>query len=72
MTNMTPEQYRIWDRVTSALCAHIEPIFKKDVLITLLVRTPGQPDRDIVVTADTNEGIDEIVARAKPKKALHG
>lgn len=41
--------------------------FKPGVKITVLVRTPGYPDRDFCMTSDT---MDEVITMAERRKAL--
>lgn len=41
----------------------IEKMFKPGVKITLLVRTPGLPDRDLVMSVDNLEEVKAMIAR---------
>lgn len=41
----------------------IEKMFKPGVKVTLMVRTPGLPDRDLVVTVDNLEEVKAMIDR---------
>lgn len=63
-------------RLMHARCTqHLEQIaelFKKDAKITLVVRMPGFPERDVLLTDDTIEGIAEVLERSKSRAPTNG
>lgn len=62
---MSPSE--INNMVANAMIRHIEPIFKPGTRLTLIARTPGNPDADCLVTIETN--LDELTALIERSKA---
>jgi hypothetical protein len=46
---------------------HVEPIFKRGALLTLIARTPGNDDADVLVTSDSLDEIAKLVERSKAR-----
>jgi hypothetical protein len=63
------------ERVRAHIAMHLDGMleaFKPGVKITVLVRTPGLPDRDFVMTDDTtDEAIDMLRRRAEADLTIH-
>lgn len=53
-------QQMIQARVANALMRHIEPIFKEGTELTLIARTPGNNEADVLVT--TEKDLNEVKA----------
>jgi hypothetical protein len=67
----TKFQQGLLERLGGILEAHVEPIFKPEVKVTLIVRLPGNPEADILVSSD--EDLDEVIAlveRSKPRETI--
>ena len=52
--------------------AKIARLFLKPVNVTILVRCPGIDEADVLVSSDTIEGIEAIVARSKSREEHTG
>lgn len=63
-------------RLMHARCTeHLEQIsqlFKDGAKVTLIVRTPGFPERDVLLSDDTLEGANEVIERTKTRKPVNG
>lgn len=55
--------------VASEYLADIERMFKHGVKVTLLVRRPGFPAQDFMLSSDTPEGAIELLERSKTRAA---
>ncbi len=47
----------------------ISALFRPGAKVTLIVRHPGYPKRDFVITGDDWEGVAEVVERSKRREA---
>jgi len=50
----------------------IQSLFKDGAKVTLIVRTPGFPERDVLLSDDTLEGAGEVLERTKTRKPSNG
>lgn len=50
-------------RIANILDREIEPLFKPGVEITLIVRSPGFPARDMVITSDDLREVQKTIER---------
>lgn len=46
-------------------CVEIEDLFSRHVVVTCIVRVPGNDAADVVVTNDTIDGIEAVLARTR-------
>lgn len=68
---MNEGQQKAFEVLGAALLNHIEPLLVKGAKLTLLVRYDKEPDSDVLISSDTVEGIDEIIARSKERQELN-
>jgi hypothetical protein len=54
MAMTTQELLALNDRIGNALARHLEPIFKPGVKLTLIARTPGNNEADVLVSAESD------------------
>jgi hypothetical protein len=52
MTSKDRAVEEAFGQVATAIDQRIKPIFKAGVVVTVIVRTPGHDDRDMIVTDD--------------------
>ena len=66
---LDPEKLRLHEtlRQVADLADEVRCLFKPECLVTILVRTPHHPDRDVIVTGDQIEDIEAMVKRAKSR-----
>lgn len=57
--------------LASILVRHVEPIFKDGTLLTIVARTPGAPDADVLVTSDDLDEVAALVERSKQREVIH-
>jgi hypothetical protein len=55
-------------KLGSILANHVEPIFKRGTQFTLIARTPGDPDADVLVTSDDLEEVLALLERSKARE----
>lgn len=56
-------------RLAGVLARHVEPIFKAGTRLTILARTPGNDEADVMVTSDSLDGIAALVERSRNREA---
>jgi hypothetical protein len=57
--------------ITNILVTKIEPMFKDGVEITLIARTPGNSEADVLVTSERNfDEIKALVDRSAAREAV--
>lgn len=59
------------ERAAEIISGHMDEIvglFKPGAKIAILVRSPGHPDRDFMMTDDSIEELEQMLARRKAKK----
>jgi hypothetical protein len=61
-----PVVARTGQTIAAILADDIAPLFKPEVKLTFIARTPGHPDRDMVIT---NDEIREVVKVARRRAA---
>ncbi len=49
---------------------HVEPIFKDDVRLTLIARTPGNDEADVLVSNDDLDELISFVERGKERNEV--
>lgn len=61
------------DRIAHALERHIEPIFKRGTKVTLLARTPGNNEADVLVSSEGDlQDVLDMVARSMQRNVIGG
>ena len=63
-------ELHIHNKIVSAIESRIVPIFKPGAFVTVIVRTPGNDDADVMVTADTNAGIRAAIERLEKRPPI--
>jgi hypothetical protein len=58
-------------KLGAILAKHVEPIFKRGTQFTLIARTPGEPDCDVLVTSDDLDEVIALVQRSKDRDEVH-
>lgn len=61
----TPAQLESIRSDISDHCIEIEDMFKVPVKVTCIVRVPDNDNADVLVSSDTMEGIEAVLARTK-------
>jgi hypothetical protein len=70
MTSLSPKMERVRDHIAWCL-DRVKEAFKPGVKITILVRTPGLPDRDFAMTDDTwEEAIGMLQRRSEAQDTI--
>lgn len=59
------EEQKLITHLSGILIAHVEPIFKENAKVTLIVRFPDNNKADILVTSDSFNGIIDLMKRSK-------
>lgn len=57
-------------KIADILVKHVEPIFKDEVKITLIVRLPGNNDADVVVSSDDINELTALIERGKAREVV--
>lgn len=52
------------------LAQYVEPIFKHGTQFTLIARTPGEPDADVLVTSDDLGEVAALIERSKAREEV--
>ena len=61
------------DHIAHALQRHIEPIFKRGTKITLLARTPGNDEADVLVSSEGDlQDVIDMVSRSIKRNVIGG
>lgn len=60
------------ERLASVLVGHVEPIFKAGTLLTIIARTPGNDEADVLVTADNIDAVAALIERSRARKPVGG
>lgn len=58
-------QQDLLGRIGAVIQDHIEPIFKAGTRFTVIARTPGKPEADVLVSNDTLEELAALIERSK-------
>jgi hypothetical protein len=73
MALTTQELLDLNDRIAHALERHIEPIFKRGTKVTLLARTPGNDEADVLVSSEGDlQDVLDMVARSMKRNVVGG
>jgi hypothetical protein len=68
---VTPQELRqLNNRLADVLARHVEPIFKRGTRLTIIARTPGNDEADVLVTSDDLESIAALIERSKTRPAI--
>lgn len=59
----------VWETLTGIIVKHIEPVFKPDVLITVIVRTPDDDECDVLITADNIDQLQALLERSRSRES---
>lgn len=51
---------------------HVEPIFKRGTRLTIIARTPGNDEADVIVTSDELPEIAALIERSKAREPVGG
>lgn len=57
-------------KLANVLMRHIEPIFKRGTEFTLIARTPGMPEADVLVTSDNLDEVAALIKRSKAREVI--
>lgn len=68
----TRTQERLNAMLGNVLARYVEPIFKAGTKLTIIARTPGNSDADVLVTSDDLDAIAELVERSKAREEVGG
>ena len=61
---------RLMAQLVAILELHVEPIFKPGTMLTIVARTPGNDEADVLVTSDSLDGIAAVVARSAARETV--
>lgn len=67
---MTDLNQRLNAQLAGVLERHVEPIFKPGTLLTIIARTPGNDEADVLVTSDNMDGLAALIERSKTREAV--
>lgn len=62
---------RLTQQLGNVLQRHVEPIFKPGVKLTIIARTPGNEEADVLVTSDDLEAVAALVDRSRARGQVH-
>lgn len=71
----SPAVVRLTEDIADILDGRVAPLFKPGVKLTLMARYPDNPEADVLVSSDTDEGIQAVLDRSKTRpivEAAHG
>lgn len=63
------QQY-ILGRVGGVIQSHIEPIFRPGTKFTVIARTPGHPEQDVLVSNDSLDDLAALIERSKSREDI--
>jgi hypothetical protein len=52
-------------KLAGILERHVEPIFKPGTKLTIIARTPGNDEADVLVTSDNLDELAKLIERSK-------
>ena len=55
-------------KLAGILERHVEPVFKSGTKLTIIARTPGNDEADVLVTSDSIDGIAALVERSRARE----
>lgn len=58
---------RLTAQLGEILQRHVEPIFKRGARLTIIARTPGNDEADVLVSNDTLDGLSSLIERSKAR-----
>lgn len=68
---MTAKLSALQTQLVRVILRHVEPIFKDGVRVTLIVRTPGDNEADVLVSNDTDlDEITAVIERSKSREVM--
>ena len=70
MTTTDHVTRQLQDRLAGVLMQHVEPIFKRGTQFTLIARTPGMPEADVLVTSDDLNEVAALIERSKEREVI--
>lgn len=68
----TRTQQQLTALLGNVLAQHVEPIFKAGTRFTIIARTPGNSDADVLVTDDDLDEIAAAIERSKGRDEVCG
>ena len=66
---ITPEAQLAFNAVVRVIERNLEPIFKKGTKLSVIARTPDNPEADVLVTADSIEELRALLDRSEKREA---
>ncbi len=60
------------EKLALILMHHVEPIFKRGTRLTLIARTPGNNEADVLVTNDDLDDVAALIERSKAREQAGG
>lgn len=61
---------QLQDRLAGILARSVEPIFKPGTKLTIIARTPGNDEADVLVTSETNlADLQALLTRSAAREA---
>ena len=63
------DKVRRFHQAASSHLAAIQELLQPEMKLTLIARHPNHHERDIVVTGDTIDGIQDVITRARSREA---
>ena len=61
---------RLNAQLGNILARHVEPIFKAGTKLTIIARTPGNVEADVLVTRDDLDEVAALVERSKTREVV--
>ena len=70
MSNDVAIMLRLNAQLGNILVRHVEPIFKDGTKLTIIARTPGNVEADVLVTSDDLDEVAALVERSKARGSV--
>ena len=59
-------------KIAAILQRHVEPIFKPGTKLTIIARTPGNNEADVLVSSDDLSELSALIERSKAREPVGG
>lgn len=66
----TPVNEMLTQKLGAILARHVEPVFKPGVKLTIIARTPGNDDADVLVTNDDLDALSALIERSRAREEV--